>query len=303
MTTPQVSLLTPSATANRARHASTHPARAAATVMIGGYVVLTIVMLGMGLLLMHALSGSVGRWDEHVNQTLARHRTTDWNDVTKDATSLVNTLPAVAIAAVVAGVLALRRRFREAAVLVLALFLEITVFLSVTFVVSRPRPNVPRLNATPSTSSFPSGHTAAATVIFIGIAVIVACRTDKWLARVISAVAATAIVLLVGFGRVYRGMHHPSDVFAGLLLGLACLAVAVAALRTFAAARAANQKDLEDGVDTAEASAPNSCRRAVGRPVARSRRADRREAGGLSGRWRARTADRLLVRQVLYRLS
>jgi len=214
-----------------------HPLRPALAVTIVGYVVLTAVMLGIGLLLTHALDGSIGAWDRHVSAHFAAHRTSDSNEITKVATSLVNTLPAVLIAAVVDAFLALRRRWREAAFLAIALFLEITVFLSVTFVVDRPRPAVPRLNATPSTGSFPSGHTAAATVLFVGIALIVACCTRNTLARVVSALLGTAFAVTVGFARVYRGLHYPSDVFAGALLGLACLTVAAIAVRA-AGARA-----------------------------------------------------------------
>jgi undecaprenyl-diphosphatase len=105
------------------------------------------------------------------------------------------------------------------------------VFLSVTFVVARPRPDVPRLNSTPATSSFPSGHTAAATVLFVGIAVIVACCTHKMLARAASAFVAAAAPALVGFSRVYRGLHHPTDVFVGVLFGLACLLISALAVR------------------------------------------------------------------------
>jgi undecaprenyl-diphosphatase len=42
---------------------------------------------------------------------------------------------------------------------------------------------------------------------------------------------AVVIVAAVGLGRVYRGLHHPSDVVAGLLLGVACLWVAAMAVR------------------------------------------------------------------------
>jgi membrane-associated phospholipid phosphatase len=213
-----------------AESSTAHRFRPAVLRMVVGYLVLTVVLLGIGFLLVHPLNNSVGRWDEHVNESLARHRTNGWNDVTKFATSAVNTLPVIVLAALVAGVLALLRRIREAVFLILALILEITVFLSVTFVVARPRPDVPRLNSTPSTSSFPSGHTAAATVLCVGVALIVMCCTTNRGLRVLGFIVAATIAALVGFARVYRGLHHPTDVIVGALYGLACLAVAAHAV-------------------------------------------------------------------------
>lgn len=209
-----------------------HPYRSALWVMVIGYVSLTVGLLLIGVLLMHVLDTTVGRWDEHVNVWLARRRTQGWNDITEVATRVVETLPVIVGAAVVAGILAIARRWREAAMFVLALVLEITVFLSVTFVIGRPRPDVPRLNSTPSTSSFPSGHTAAATVFTVGIAVIVFSCTRNRFARALSVIVAVIFPILVGFSRVYRGMHHPTDVFVGCLFGLGCLFVAIAAVRT-----------------------------------------------------------------------
>jgi membrane-associated phospholipid phosphatase len=199
--------------------------------MLRGYVALTVVLLAVGLLLTHALDGTIGRWDEHVNDYFARHRTGSWDDVTAVLTAGLNTVPVVIGAALVVGFLSLRRRFAEAAFLTLALVLEITVFLSVTFIVARPRPAVHRLNSTPSTSSFPSGHTAAATVFFVGLALIIACCTRNRLARIGSALLSVVIAAAVGFARVYRGLHHPTDVIVGFLFGLACLAVAALAVR------------------------------------------------------------------------
>jgi undecaprenyl-diphosphatase len=216
---------------DRAPARDIHPFRTGLVIAALGYVALTAVLLGIGWLLVHPLDGSVGRWDEHVNEYLARHRTDRWNGITGVATAAFNTLPVIAAAAVVVGFLSLRRRWREAAFLTVALVVEITVFLSVTFVVARPRPDVVRMNSTPRTSSFPSGHTAAATVLWVGIAIIVFCCTHNVWARVGSSLLAALMVVNVGFARTYRGLHHPTDVFVGAVLGLACLAVAALAIR------------------------------------------------------------------------
>jgi undecaprenyl-diphosphatase len=216
-----------------AEHQGVHRLARPAAIAAIGYFCITIVLLGVGMLLTHALSGSVGRWDQHVNEYLARNRSTGWNDVTKVATAAFNTVPVVVAAALIVGLLALTRHFREGIFLALALLIEITAFLSVTFIVARPRPDVVRLNSTPSTSSFPSGHTAAATVLFVGIAIIVACLTSNVVARVAAGLLAAIVVFAVGFARVYRGLHHPTDVFVGVVFGLACLACAGSAVRAY----------------------------------------------------------------------
>jgi undecaprenyl-diphosphatase len=214
---------------------SRRPYRTALKVGFTGYVVLSVVLLAVGFVLTHLLNSTVGRWDEHVNQYFAHHRTGVLNAVTSVATSAFNTLSVVAAASVVVAFLALRRLWQQAALLVVGLVLDVTVFLSVTFVVARPRPSVVRLNSTPSTSSFPSGHTAAATVLFVGLAIIVASCTASRLARGASAVIAGLVTTTVGFARVYRGLHHPTDVLFGVVLGVSCLVVATIAIRAASA--------------------------------------------------------------------
>jgi undecaprenyl-diphosphatase len=237
-------LLEPTAERSPDDAGPSHPLRSAVVITVIGYVVLTALMLGIGLLLTHALDGSVGKWDRHVSETLARHRTNGWDDVTSVSTSGANTEPVVIAAAVVVGLLALRRRWREAGLLMIALFLEITVFLSVTFVVDRTRPSVAHLNSVPSTGSFPSGHTAAATVLCVGIALIVASLTRNAVLRALSWLLAAVWPLGVAYSRVYRGLHFPTDVFAGAFFGLACIAFAVIAVR--AASRAESRKPASE---------------------------------------------------------
>jgi len=225
--------------------------RRAAIVVLLGYVAMFTVVVAIGLLLTHALDGTVGRWDDSTNVWLAQHRTGPLNRLTEITTWFVNTLPAIGLATIVAATCALWRRWRGAALIALALSLELFVFLAVNVVVGRPRPDVVRLSSTPSTSSYPSGHTAAATVIFVGLAIIVWTSTRNFWARAMTIVAAVAFPALVGFARVYRGMHHLTDVFVGAVMGAACLVVALLAIR--APAPEASQGEREDDETTSSA--------------------------------------------------
>jgi membrane-associated phospholipid phosphatase len=236
---------------------SLHPVRSALVVMAIGYVALTAVMIAIGTVLVHVLDGSVGRWDLHVNRWFVVRRSTGWNDVTGGVTAAVNTMPVIGTAAVIVGFLWWRHRVREAAFLALALTLEVTVFLTTAFVVARPRPAVPHLDSAPPTSSFPSGHTAAATVLFVGLAFIIMCCTTAVAVRVLSAVIAASFATAVGLGRVYRGLHSPSDVFAGALLGLSCLVVAAIAVRIASVQAEARARRHADAIgDRADAARP-----------------------------------------------
>ena len=216
--------------------------RSVSVFVLSTYVALTVVVFLTGILLTHVLDGSVGSWDEWVNRWLASGRAAWIDDVTRVATLTINTGPAVVIALVVSGVLALRRLWSDVATLLIGLLLEITVFLSTTFVVDRPRPHVVRLNSTPSTSSFPSGHTAAATVLFAGLALILGRHMEHRVVRACVWGLAVLVIALVAFSRVYRGLHHPTDVIAGVLYGVGCLAAG-----SQAAERSASRVRNRDG--------------------------------------------------------
>jgi undecaprenyl-diphosphatase len=208
-----------------------HPLRQALAVVAIAYAALTATMLAIGFLLTDVLDGSVGRWDEHANRAFIHERTGFWNASTKVATSALNTAPVIIAIVLLVACFALLRWWREASVIAIAMVLEITVFLSTTFAVGRPRPAVPRLNATPATSSFPSGHTAAATVLFTAVALIVTWHARHRAIPVVVWTIAALAIAAVGVGRVYRGLHHPTDVIAGVALGVACVCAAVWAVR------------------------------------------------------------------------
>jgi undecaprenyl-diphosphatase len=143
--------------------------------------------------------------------------------VTHLVTLTSETAPVIATVAVLA--LLLRwwlGRWTESAFLVAAVAGQAAVFLLTTLVIHRARPTVPHLDAAPPTSSFPSGHTGAAVALWVSLAIIAWRVCERWLASAVLVVA-VLLPLAVGMARLYRGMHHPTDIVFGALNGLACV--------------------------------------------------------------------------------
>ena len=206
----------------------------AAVVAVTGYVAVVTSLVLAGLLLTRVLvHGTIGRWDESSTSWLAEHRTATLDTVTKVFSRSADTLGIIAIALVVLIVLAVKRCWPQVAVLFTALVLELSAFLAVNFLVARDRPDVERLGSTPSTGSFPSGHTAATLVLYVTVALVVSATARAFVWQALAWLAAVVMPAAVGFSRVYRGLHHPTDVICGLILGAAVLVVAVLAIRTW----------------------------------------------------------------------
>lgn len=191
---------------------------------------------GLGLLVTGPLAG---RWplsvEDDVNRALADRRETLVTAFSEGmsllaATESIVTLTLVAVLALLLlpGVPRVRR-WRDAAFLAGSVAAQSAVFLLVTLMVGRARPDVPHLDAAPPTSSFPSGHVGAATALFGGVAVLAAGRL-RGARRALVVGLLLLVPPAVAVSRVYRGMHHPSDVVVGLLNGGCTLLVTAYAL-------------------------------------------------------------------------
>ncbi len=80
--------------------------------------------------------------------------------------------------------------------------------------------------------SFPSGHTMSATICW-SLMVVCAGLSLGWHGRRRARlyVVSTTIVLLIGFSRLYLGVHYPSDVVGGLIIGTAWVVLCTTAIR------------------------------------------------------------------------
>jgi undecaprenyl-diphosphatase len=187
------------------------------------------LMLGVGSLLSRVEQDSTfERVDAGIPRWMAARRTGVLDTVSAVAAELGNTAVVLAVA-LVAGVLAFAalRTWRPLVVIAVALAGEVTIFLTTAAVIDRPRPPVDHLDAElPPTSSFPSGHTAAAICLYGALAAVAMIATRGRGRRSLVGIAVT-LVVLVALARLYRGAHFPTDVLGSLLFALPWLLVVV----------------------------------------------------------------------------
>ena len=100
------------------------------------------------------------------------------------------------------------------AVIYLSQILNIIVVTILKDTIQRPRPfltltDLHPLISLPTSYSFPSGHASSA---FAG-ALVIAYLLRKW------TIPAYAVAITIAFSRVYLGVHYPSDIIVGALIG------------------------------------------------------------------------------------
>ncbi|MBT8202075.1 MAG: phosphatase PAP2 family protein, partial [Acidimicrobiia bacterium] len=179
-----------------------------------------VVIYGVGVAVGHTVKALSS--DGAINVWFAERRSGVLNTLT-DAGSAFSDTSTVVIALVLAAIVLVivTRRWHEAAFLVGAVALETSGFLAIAYTVGRDRPAVAQLDVSPPTASFPSGHTAAAVALYVGLALLMRWHAEKRWTKAVAYSAAVVIPSIVALSRIYRGMHFTTDVVAGLALGLA----------------------------------------------------------------------------------
>ncbi|MBI4484017.1 MAG: phosphatase PAP2 family protein [Acidobacteria bacterium] len=181
---------------------------------------LTFLFLASG-----ATSLEVPSWDLRAARQI---RSWDWPGVAQvmKLVSLAGNLPygpTLAFGAAALALLLLRRR-REAAFLGLSGGGGYLLSGLLKWWIGRPRPpgDVSKVFVSFDGGSFPSGHVMHFTTFYGFLAVLVALHLRGWKRGLLLSIL-LALILAVGFSRIYLGAHWPSDVLGAYSLGVAWL--------------------------------------------------------------------------------
>ena len=177
-------------------------------------------LLGVLLGFVIAHHGAPIGFDDPVHLWLRAHRTPGWTDLALVLSSTGTGVPAYALAAV-AGALACGRRrlwWRGALIGTAALGVAVLIRVAVTALMDRRRPPQPDWVVHAGGTSMPSGHADTSALLAVAFAGLLFHGTHSAVVRTVGAALLALWVAAVGTGRVYLGVHWPTDVLAGWLL-------------------------------------------------------------------------------------
>jgi undecaprenyl-diphosphatase len=178
----------------------------------------------------HVTSGSTQAFDEAVLTWIGQHRPPSLERVMLEITFLGTGTVVIAVVTVSALFLWLTRHQYSAALLLVSAIGGILLnnLLKVGF--DRPRPRVFEWGSQALSSSFPSGHAMSAAAVYGTVAYLAARLQKRMWHRVATMLIAGILIVLIALTRLYLGVHYPSDVLAGIIIGLAWAAFCMATL-------------------------------------------------------------------------
>ncbi|HUQ30201.1 MAG TPA: phosphatase PAP2 family protein [Candidatus Paceibacterota bacterium] len=161
--------------------------------------------------------------DVAVVHFLATHRFLMLTDVALLATEL-GSFVVIATVGLTSTLFLLGARHHLATAFMATFFGSAATFGVIKFLVERTRPEDALAGYTALFSSFPSGHVSMATALYGALALVLTHHVSPKQHRFMYGGAIT-LILLVAWSRMYLGVHYPSDVLAGCMLGVFWIAI------------------------------------------------------------------------------
>lgn len=187
------------------------------------FLCLFALILGAGwgffVLASEVSEGETQAFDEAILRYLASLMSPKAAEIARDVTSLGSFVILTFVTACVTGGLFLARRRRAALGLATSVLVCGVLNGALKSLYARPRPSVVQHLTEVSGESFPSGHSMAAAAVYLTIATFVASTLAKRRFKIGVMTLAGFVVIAIGVSRCFLGVHYPSDVFGGWLVG------------------------------------------------------------------------------------
>jgi undecaprenyl-diphosphatase len=202
---------------------------------VGIFLLVGIVVAVAGTLAFAELGewvkkGYTQRFDVAALQWLGAHHTPWLTTIMTEVTPLGTGIVVMAIVGVTAAFLWHTEHKISAQLLLAATAGNIVLNNVLKLYFDRARPNVFEWQTHAASSSFPSGHAMSATVVYGTVAYLLARLQKQAWSRAITLVTAIVMIALICTTRLYLGVHYPSDVLGGIVVGLAWAAFCMATL-------------------------------------------------------------------------
>ena len=196
---------------------------------------LTWLFVGLGacvlLLVFLNLAGEVAEGDTQAFDTRILRALRDSADPSKpigpawmessllDLTALGGPTVLGLVVLAVAGFLVLQTRYRTALFVVLTSISGELINEAMKHAFNRPRPSiVPHLREV-YTTSFPSGHAMESAIVYLTLGAILMRVAERRVTKLYCLGIAMLLTMLAGVSRVYLGVHYPTDVIGGWIIG------------------------------------------------------------------------------------
>ena len=225
--------------------------------LVVGIILAAIATWIFGEIAEKVMAGSTQAFDESVLRWLGAHHTKVLDAAMVEITALGTGTVVLMIVCIAALFLSLTRHRYSALLLLVATFGGLALNLVLKLFFDRPRPHVIVWGTNAVSSSFPSGHAMSATIVYSTVAYLAARLYKRAWQRWVTMFVAAIVITLIAISRLYLGVHYPSDVLAGAIIGLAWAAFCMAtleAVQRFAKRGSPDiQKDEEPAPEPAKA--------------------------------------------------
>ena len=198
--------------------------------LIAGAIIAAVLTWVFSELAEGVMSGRTQTFDTAIMRWMGAHHTHALDATMLEITTLGTGTVVMMIVCVAALFLALTSHKYSALLLLIATAGGLALDMVLKLYFNRPRPHVFVWGTQAFGSSFPSGHSMSATIVYSTVAYLAARLHSRAWARAVTMSIALLVILLIGTSRIYLGVHYPSDVLAGIIVGLAWAAFCMATL-------------------------------------------------------------------------